>query len=377
MFEALFSPIILRGLKLKNRVVFAPTSMGLTPDAMYAHIETISRGGAGLIILGDVPVLPTPFGSFYDEKSIQYYHNLVKIAHNNGSAIAVQLHMTDTNTDKVHSLLPELKAGKITPQELRDRVNAMIPDFIMNLSTAKIDEIINGFGITAARAYDIGFDLIQVHGDRMCGSFSSTLLNHRTDCYGGTPQNRAKFAVRCLHAVRNAIPDDMPIEFKLVVRIEHPRHYGNAGILLEELPIFLPLLDQAGADSYEVALANHSRLIDTIPPANHQAFGGPGCFLPLCDIVHKFTDRPLCAVGGMGDPNFCNEQIAKGRIQYVALSRPLLADPFWPKLAQQGRTREIIHCIRCNRDCLGGMQRHEGTHCIFDAKRAVRDKSLT
>ena len=75
---------------------------------------------------------------------------------------------------------------------------------------------------------------------------------------------------------------DMPIDYKLAVRCETP-HYGNAGVLEEELAVFVPLLEQAGVTSFHVTLANHGSLTDTIPPANHPQFGGEGCFLPFCD----------------------------------------------------------------------------------------------
>ena len=105
--------------------------------------------------------------------------------------------------------------------------------------------------------------MVQVHGDRMCGSFSSALFNHRTDEYGGSAENRARFAVEAVRAVRAAVPG-MPIDYKLAVRQEDP-HFGNAGVAEEELSVFVPLLEQAGVTSFHVTLANHSALEDTIP----------------------------------------------------------------------------------------------------------------
>lgn len=92
----------------------------------------------------------------------------------------------------------------------------------------------------------------------MCGSFSSSIYNQRTDRYGGSAENRARFACEAVAAVRKALPD-MTIDYKLAVRQEDP-HYGNAGVLKEELPVFVPLLEQAGVNSFHVTLANHSEL---------------------------------------------------------------------------------------------------------------------
>ena len=104
--------------------------------------------------------------------------------------------------------------------------------------------------------------MIQIHGDRMCGSFSSSIYNHRTDEYGGTAENRARFAVEAVSAVREKLPD-MPIDYKLAVRQENP-HYGNAGVIEDELKVFVPMLEKAGVTSFHVTLANHSDLENTI-----------------------------------------------------------------------------------------------------------------
>ena len=161
--------------------------------------------------------------------------------------------------------------------------------------------------------------MVQVHGDRMCGSFASSLFNQRTDCYGGSPENRARFAVEAVTAIRRVLPD-MPIDFKLAVRQENP-HYGNAGVLESELPVFVPLLEQAGVTSFHVTLANHGELSDTIPPAKHPVFSSEGCFLKFCDQVKALTNLPVCGVGGLTDPDFVEEQLKSGRIDCAAMSR--------------------------------------------------------
>ena len=145
--------------------------------------------------------------------------------------------------------------------------------------------------------------MIQVHGDRMCGSFSSAVFNHRTDRYGGGPENRARFAVEAVSAVRRRLPD-IPIDYKLAVRQEDP-HYGNAGVLESELPVFVPLLEQAGVTSFHVTLANHSALTDTIPPKKHPEFGGEGCFLKFCDQVRQLTQAPSLRRGRPDRPGLC------------------------------------------------------------------------
>ena len=98
-------------------------------------------------------------------------------------------------------------------------MNAEVAPYITNMSQRKIHEIISGFGKAAALAKQAGFDMVQVHGDRMCGSFSSAIFNHRTDEYGGSAENRARFAAEAVSAVHAAVPG-MPIDYKLAVRQE-------------------------------------------------------------------------------------------------------------------------------------------------------------
>lgn len=156
---------------------------------------------------------------------------------------------------------------------------------------------------------------------------------------------------------------DLPIDFKLVVRLEN---YGRAGLLPGELAVAVPLLEVAGVTSFHVTLANHCALQDTIPPASHPDFGGEGCFLFLCDLVRQHTRLPVCGVGGLTDPDFVERQLAEGRIDCAAMSRQLIADPDWPNKVLTGRAAGVRRCVRCNEGCLGGLMGHKGVHCIFE-----------
>lgn len=246
--------------------------------------------------------------------------------------------------------VPGVLTKKISMEELRPLLNAEVAPYISKLSTRKIHKIINGFGEAAVLAVKAGFDMVQVHGDRMCGSFSSTVFNHRTDEYGGSAENRARFAVEAVKAIRSRLPE-IPIDYKLAVRQEDP-HYGNAGVVESELGIFVPMLTDAGVTSFHVTLANHSSLEDTIPPANHPYFKEQGCFLKFCDEVRQYTDKPITGVGGLNQPDFVEQQLASGRITCAAMSRQLLADPEWPNKVASGQIKEIHRCVRCNKNAL-------------------------
>ena len=348
MYETINSPINYGGLELKNRIIFAPTTFGLAEDEYFEKIRKIAAGGCAMVIIGDVPVGKSQFEkSLFDKKGFAHYQKLVEIVHSYDCRICAQLHQSDSNMLAMLKYVPGVLTKKISMEELRPLLNAEVAPYISKLSTRKIHKIINGFGEAAVLAVKAGFDMVQVHGDRMCGSFSSTVFNHRTDEYGGSAENRARFAVEAVKAIRSRLPE-IPIDYKLAVRQEDP-HYGNAGVT-----------------SFHVTLANHSSLEDTIPPANHPYFKEQGCFLKFCDEVRQYTDKPITGVGGLNQPDFVEQQLASGRITCAAMSRQLLADPEWPNKVASGQIKEIHRCVRCNKKCLGGLQQHQGTHCIYE-----------
>ena len=295
MYETINSPINYGGLELKNRIIFAPTTFGLAEDEYFEKIRKIAAGGCAMIIIGDVPVGKSQFEkSLFDKKGFAFYRKLTELIHNYNCRVCAQLHQSDSNMLAMLKYVPGVLTKKISMEELRPLLNAEVAPYIIKLSTRKIHKIINGFGKAAVLAVKAGFDMVQVHGDRMCGSFSSTVFNHRTDEYGGSAENRARFAVEAVKAIRSRLPE-IPIDYKLAVRQEDP-HYGNAGVVESELGIFVPLLTDAGVTSFHVTLANHSSLEDTIPPANHPYFKEQGCFLKFCDEVRRYTDKPITGV---------------------------------------------------------------------------------
>ena len=370
MYETILSPMNYGGLTLKNRIIFAPTTMGLPQEELEERLRSIAAGGCAMIILGDVPVTKHGFGpSLFTKKGFAYYQRLAQIVHQEGCKICAQLHQSDSDLKAMLRYLPALLTKRMDAGQLRNLLNQQVGPYITNLPAHKVEQITHSFGPAALRAKEAGFDMVQVHGDRMCGSFSSSVYNGRTDQYGGSPEHRARFAVESIRSIRQYLPD-FPIDYKLAVRQENP-HYGNAGVLESELPIFVPLLEEAGVTSFHVTLANHSNLSDTIPPFNHPYFHGEGCFLTFCDQVRALTSLPICGVGGLSSPDFVEEQLRSGRIQCAAMSRQLIADPNWPNLVRDGQASQIHRCIRCNQKCLGGMMAHQGVHCIYERKEST------
>ncbi len=354
-------------INLKNRIIFAPTSMSKDRDEQLRWFEKLAQGGCAMIIVGDVPVSNKGPMSLFDDSAFAHYRQIADIVHKYDCLLCAQLHQSDSNFKALLPYIPALKAKLITADDLRAKMNEQVGPYITKLSKEEIAVITANFAKAVKQAVKAGFDVIQIHGDRMIGSFSSSIFNDRKDEYGQSAENRARFACDIIKAVRAQLPD-ISIDYKLAVRQENP-HYGNAGVLLEELATFVPLLEEAGVDSFHVTLADHSKLSDTIPPFDHPEFASEGCFLKFCDEVRKYTNLPLCGVGGLSDPCFIEKQLESRRVDCVAMSRQLIADPSWPNKVFAQQTDKIIKCIRCNKGCLGGLMHHTGMGCIFDSKK--------
>ena len=177
MYETINSPINYGGLELKNRIIFAPTTFGLAEDEYFEKIRKIAAGGCAMVIIGDVPVGKSQFEkSLFDKKGFAHYQKLVEIVHSYDCRICAQLHQSDSNMLAMLKYVPGVLTKKISMEELRPLLNAEVAPYISKLSTRKIHKIINGFGEAAVLAVKAGFDMVQVHGDRMCGSFSSTVF---------------------------------------------------------------------------------------------------------------------------------------------------------------------------------------------------------
>ena len=233
MYETILSPVNYGGLQLKNRIIFAPTTFGLPDEEYLAEIRRLAEGGCAMLIIGDVPVGKSRFEkSLFDAKGFAFYQQIVEIAHKADCKVCAQLHQSDSNMLAILKYIPAVLAKKVTPDQLREKLNAEVEPYITKMPKRKIEAILAGFGKAAVLAKQAGFDMVQVHGDRMCGSFSSSIFNHRTDEYGGSAENRARFAVEAVKAVHAAVPE-FPIDYKLAVRQEDP-HYGNAGVLVED-----------------------------------------------------------------------------------------------------------------------------------------------
>lgn len=350
----LFTPVTLGNVTLKNPIVFAPTSVGREGLDFY---EKIAQGGTSLIVLPDVSVVPSMLGapSLDSMKFADYFRKVLEICHRYGCKVAVQLFHPEYDVAYIGSLYRQ--RDKISSDEVHRLLAENMMTYADNLTTQQADEIIEKFVTAARNAQEIGLDMIQIHGDRLVGSFSSALFNHRTDKYAP----HTAYAEALVKAVRAAVPE-MTLDYKLTIRTESPR-LGRGGALLEEVPEFVRVLEVAGVDSFHVAIANHSNIRDTIPAFNHPDLKGEGCFNHLGRAVLSCATKPVCIVGKLQHADAMEKLLEEG-FACVGMSRQLVADPYWPLKVSEGRENEILYCTYCNAKCVASIMTGQPVSCV-------------
>jgi len=355
----LFEPIKMGSIELKNRIIFPPMTTGFEQGGVVTEqsinfYSSIARGGVSLIILGDAAVDPAfiPVPGISDDKFIPMLKKLVEAVHANGALISPQL---------FHQEFFALELMKLPKEQFGARMKDDMENFANRLSHEQIEAIVEEFAEGARRAMEAGFDIVQVHGDRLVGQFCSPVLNKRTDEYGGSIENRAKFALAVVKRVREVVGGNVPIDYKL--SIIRPTE-GQAGPTLEEAKKMVPWLVEAGVDAFHVSLANHTGIHHVIPP---MGFKPPGCFVDLAEAVKQVAGVPVAAVGRIVTPEHAESILAEDKADIIALGRGLVADPEWPVKVKEGRYDDIRTCMMCNQGCTDRLIGRRAVSCSINA----------
>ena len=353
MYETINSPINYGGLELKNRIIFAPTTFGLAEDEYFEKIRKIAAGGCAMVIIGDVPVGKSQFEkSLFDKKGFAYYQKLAEIVHSYNCRICAQLHQSDSNMLAMLKYVPGVLTKKISMEELRPLLNAEVAPYISKLSTRKIHKIINGFGEAAVLAVKAGFDMVQVHGDRMCGSFSSTVFNHRTDEYGGSIENRFRMTEEIIRGIQEACGEDFPVLLKVNVDTKaedaEGYHRDMVWLLQRAKALGVELVEFSGVDFIN-------------QPKTATLY-----YLPQIKRLHEeVPDMPLSLVGGVRSLADMETVIEAG-IACVSLGRALIAEPDFVTKELSGGEKSI--CLSCSR-CFVLPHMHPGIRCVWVWKK--------
>ncbi len=369
-YRHLLSPGRIGGLELRNRIVLAAMGSnfadaeGRVTERLLAYYEARARGGAGLLVLETSgsswphgATMPKMLG-FSKAEFIPGLAELTSRVHRHGARIVAQLThggkkaQEDTAAGRpipVPSPVP--KGGSdmfkvLTREEVGHFIKAAGPDgkgpSYYEMTAAQITDIVREFAAAAVLAREAGFDGVEIHAGHgyLLANFLSPYTNRRTDDYGGSRENRARFLVEVIHAIRAATSESFPI----IVRLDAKEYRVDGGIELEDCLVTVRLCEQAGADAINVSAEGSvaHAIAFTEAPLVHE----PGGFIPFARAVKAVVGIPVIGVGRI-EPEVGERSIARGEFDFLAMGRKLLADPDLPAKLLAGEAERIRPCIYC------------------------------
>ena len=369
MENVILQPIEVGGQTFKNRIMFPPLTTGYEKNGMISEQDMgfytrLAKGGVGYIVMGDVAPInsfsPTP--KLFDDSQIPAFKALADSVHAYGTKLGIQIFHPEYDVDAINSLFMQKKFD-----EMRQRLHHDMMFFTDEVSEEMLMAIIDKMCACAVRAQKAGVDVIQIHGDRLNGCLCSTRMNHRTDKFGGSLENRVRFARMLTRAIRKAVPG-MVIDYKL--SIVTPQR-GKGGIDEADAVQFAQWLVEDGVDMFHVAQANHTgNMADTIPPMGVQPYG---FFVKIAGDIKKAVNVPVSAVGRIVDADMAARVIESGMADMVAVGRPLLADPDWGTKIAAGKACDIRRCISCNKGCTDAIQNRQFLSCVLNAENGYEN----
>lgn len=368
LYPHLFSPIRIGNIRIKNRIIAAPTSPSMitingfmTPE-MIAYLEEKAEGGAGVVTYGEA-IVHSATGKSHNKQiqldSFGVKQGLTEAAravHNAGAYANIQLSHGGMYAG-LESVGGDMDNCSVAygPSDMHTPLGD-----VHEMPVSLIHEIVESYGRGAKLCKDCGFDMVQVHAAHgwLFSQFLSPHINHRTDEYGGSLENRARFLLESLDAVRRAAGPRFPIEIRL-----SGDDMSETGLTQEEC-IEVAKLVEDKVDLYNISCATHEdpAMFCRMHPA---AFYPRGVNVYLSAEIKKHVKKPVACVGALNDPAQMEEIIASGQADLVEIARALLADPFLPKKALEGCAEDITPCLRCY-ECFGASWKSEMVKCTVN-----------
>jgi len=386
--EHLLAPGRIGALRIRNRIVMSPMGSNLAEqdghmgERIIRYYEERARGGAGLLIVG-VGAVAFPDGAcnpnqvaISDDAFLPGLRELCERVHAHGAKVAIQLQhagkvavrdMVAGRPLMVPSVLP-YKGGDLTNDLTESELERFTRDLrqpgaklrFHEMSADDIASLTQKFAEAAERARRAGFDAVELHAGHgyILSSFLSPATNKREDAYGGSLENRARFLLETLHAVKRRAGMDFPVWF----RLDSKEYRTEGGIVFEDALRTAELAEAAGADAVHVsAYADpNSGVAFTDAPLVHRPQG----FVAFAEGIKRRVDIPVIAVGRI-EPDEADALIAREGADFVAMARKLLADPELPNKLADGRPEDVRPCIYCY-SCVGNIFLNEATGCAVN-----------
>jgi 2,4-dienoyl-CoA reductase-like NADH-dependent reductase (Old Yellow Enzyme family)/thioredoxin reductase len=360
-FELLFSPLTIKNVTLKNRVVMPPmgtefaTSFGAVTQRLIAYQKERAAGGVGLNIVEHTVVesrgkLSPHMLGIYDDAHIAGLKSLVETVHDEGGKIGIQLgHGGRRAASSINGCRP------IAPSAIPE-LEGEVPH---EMTRSQIDYIQDCWRKAARRAKQAGFDVVEIHMAHgyLIHQFLSPLTNKRTDRYGGNLENRSRFALEILSRVREEVGEEYPIFCRIIAD-----EFVEGGYSIVDAKRFAQLLERGGADVIDVSMGVPESAERTIPPM----FFDHGCNVDLTKEIKQQVNIPVICVGRIIHLEEAETVLQQKAADLVAMGRAHIADP---RLVQKelagGNSRP---CIGCNQGCIDRLYQGVAISCLVNAR---------
>lgn len=357
-FQALFEPLDLGHTQLKNRLLMGSMHTGLEEEKeglhrLAAFYRERALGGVGLIVTGGIAPNRSgrlaPFSAKLTARHEQHRHELItQTVHDAGAKIALQI----------------LHAGRyghhpfiVAPSRSKSPISAFAP-WVM--SPSRIHKTIQHFARCARLAKAAGYDGVEIMGSEgyLINQFIVSHTNQRTDEWGGTYQNRIRFPVEVVRAVREAVGAQFIIIYRLSML-----DLIKDGSSFEEVLVLAKAIEAAGASMVNTGIGWHEARIPTIAtmvPA--------GAFASITQHVKPALSIPVITSNRINTPELANAILETGMADMISMARPFLADPAFAEKARAGNSRAINVCIACNQACLDQVFANQTASCLVNPR---------
>jgi len=362
-YKKLFEPGYVGKLKVENRIVkapmytaFAAVDGSVTPRLLNYYRE-MSLGGTGLVIVEYSYTDDKGSQSqvcqlgIYNRGLIPGLSNLARIIKDNGARAGIQL--CHCGRRRRVGKPPVVAPSRLPLLLWGDRI---VPD---ELTSEQIWEIVESFGNAAKYAEQAGFDMAEVHAAHgyLITEFLSPITNKRNDAYGGSLQDRMRFLLEIIDNIRRKVSRDFPLSVRM-----NATDYLEGGITIEEAKVLAQELVKRGVEILHVSSGSMVTKSSVFPMLR------PTCFnVPFSEEINKVVDATIIVGGAITTPELAEEVLQKGQADFITFARPIFADPWFAKKAEEGRPEDIAPCIRCNDGCLArGMALDRAVSCTVN-----------
>ena len=340
-------------LLIRNRIVMAAMAVGALaePDGRMSerlidYYTERAKGGTGLIVTGpfffrEVEQSPSVIATLMADHDIHKarLNQLAESVHDYGAKIAVQL-APGRGRNATPNVLRTVGAVGPSPNPpfFNPRMTARA------LTIEEVERLVQAFGSRAQFVRDAGIDGVEIngHGGYLFDEFTSPLWNRRTDKYGGSLEGRLRFSVEAIEAIKKGAGADFPVLIKFALT-----HYIPGGRDIEEGLEIARRWEEAGVDALVIDAGCYEVRYWPNPPTTQPM----GCMVDLAAMVKKVVKIPVIAVGKLGAPELAEGVLQDGKADFIALGRPLLADPEWANKVKERRLEDIRPCIGCHEGC--------------------------